>query len=95
MGLILRPEDDELIADEMFRVSLAYEYGQYGLYQDYEKALKHFTLSAEDGLDRSQFYLADMYYSGKGVEKDVSLALKWVEKSLTLVIIMLGLFSPI
>lgn len=50
--------------------------------KDYERALKHFTLAAEDGLDWSQFYLADMYYSGKGVEKDVSLALKWVEKSL-------------
>ena len=52
--------------------------------KDYEKALTHLTKAAEDGLAWSQFYLADMYYDGKGVEKDVSTALKWVEKSFNL-----------
>ncbi len=52
--------------------------------KDYEKALIHFTKAAEDGLECSQFLLADMYYDGKGVEKDVAKALEWVEKSINL-----------
>lgn len=52
--------------------------------KDYEKALIHFTKAAEEGLEWSQFHLADMYYDGKGVEKDVAKALEWVEKSINL-----------
>lgn len=52
--------------------------------KDYEKALVHFTKAAVDGLDWSQFYLAQMYYEGNGVEKNVPKALEWVEKSLNL-----------
>lgn len=50
--------------------------------KDYEKALMHFTKAAEDGHVYAQVYLAEMYYEGKGVEKDVAKALEWVEKSL-------------
>lgn len=84
MGLILQAEDNDLITDDMFRASLAYQYGQYGLRKDSDKTIEYCCKAAEDGLDSSQFYLAQMYYEGNGVEKNVNKVLEWVEKSLHL-----------
>ena len=49
LGLILQAKDDDLIADEMFRASLAYQYGQYGLRKDSYKAIEYCRKAAERG----------------------------------------------
>lgn len=49
-----------------------------------DKAVANLEVAANDGLDWSQFYLADAFYNGHGVERNVGKALQWVEKSLNL-----------
>jgi hypothetical protein len=49
---------------------------EYGV-QDLEEAAKWFRLSAEQGNDMGQYFLAECYRDGKGVEKDFDEALKW------------------
>jgi TPR repeat protein len=46
---------------------------------DFDTALHEFTIAAEQGLDLAQYNLAILYFTGRGVEKNVGLAFKWTE----------------
>ncbi len=45
--------------------------------QDYTKAVKWYTLAAEQGIVGAQSNLGGMYYSGEGVVQDFVLAHMW------------------
>ncbi len=49
----------------------------WGVSQDFEKAIKWWTLSANQGNIYSQFDLAELYHYGQGVSKDYVSAHKW------------------
>ena len=49
--------------------------------KDYKGALKWYKISAEQGYDFAQFYLAMMYHDGQGTEKDDKEAFKWLKKA--------------
>ena len=44
---------------------------------DFETALYEFTIAAEEGLDLAQYNLGILYFTGQGVEKDMSEAFRW------------------
>lgn len=46
---------------------------------NYEVAFREFKAAAEDGLDLAQFNLAILYFTGRGVEQDVTEAARWTE----------------
>jgi TPR repeat protein len=52
--------------------------------EQYEKAMTHLLIAANDGLGDAQCLLANILYEGKGGKKNIEEALKWVEKSLNL-----------
>ena len=49
-----------------------------GVPQDYKTAVKWYTLAAEQGTARAQYYLALMYRDGFGVLQDNVYALMWL-----------------
>jgi TPR repeat protein len=49
--------------------------------EDLKKAIKLFESSSEQGNDESSFNLAEIYYYGRGVEKDFKLALQYYLKA--------------
>lgn len=49
--------------------------------EDLKKAIKLFESSSEQGNDESSFNLAEIYYYGRGVEKDFNLALHYYLKA--------------
>lgn len=49
--------------------------------EDYEEAVRCFTIAAEMGDADAQFYLADCYNNGEGVEKDVDTAIDWYARA--------------
>lgn len=82
-------------ADAQFQVGLNYENG-WGTEENKEDAAKWYWRAAEQGRAEAlewclkeaekgnpvvQFYLASMYYFGRGVEKNKATAQKWFEKS--------------
>lgn len=46
---------------------------------DFETAFYEFTIAAEEGLDLAQYNLGILYFTGQGVEKDLSQAFRWTE----------------
>jgi len=46
---------------------------------DFETALREFTLAAENGLALAQYNLAILYFTGQGVDQDLSKAFQWTE----------------
>ncbi len=67
--------------DEQFDVGMAYFTGKEGVKQNYEEALKWFTLAAENNDDVAQFVIGHIYYFGKGVTIDYEEAVKYFELS--------------
>ena len=49
IGLLLKADTKDLIADEKFRLGMVYGYGQYGVLQDRIKAKEYFRMAAEEG----------------------------------------------
>ncbi|MBQ8703994.1 MAG: SEL1-like repeat protein [Bacteroidales bacterium] len=49
--------------------------------EDYEEAVRCLTIAAEMGDADAQFYLADCYHQGEGVEKDVDAAIDWYARA--------------
>ena len=49
-----------------------------GVPQDYQEALKWFSLAAEQGHASAQRDLGEMYYNGEGVAQDYQEAVKWL-----------------
>ena len=60
-----------------------YEKGSHCYYshKDYEKALKYYRKSAEQGSAKGQAALGWMYYEGKGVSQSDTEAVKWWRKA--------------
>ena len=56
-----------------------YHGGYNGYPQDYQKAFYYFKLSAENGSNKGQFYLAMCYSKGEGTAVDWTEAKKWLE----------------
>lgn len=52
-----------------------------GVKKDPAKAGVHFLAAAEQGVEGSMVYLANMYYSGEGFPKDCKRAEYWIAKS--------------
>lgn len=48
---------------------------------DFETALREFTIEAENGLDLAQYNLAILYFTGRGVERDLERAFHWTEQA--------------
>ena len=59
-----------------------YLYGKiYENEKEYIKSLLYYELSADEGLDLSQFILGKFYFEGKHINKDYLLAAKWFRKA--------------
>jgi len=63
-------------AEAQYNLGVNYETGQ-DIPQDYEVAVKWFTLAAEQGHASAQFSLGGSYYKGQGVPQDYKAAVKW------------------
>ena len=58
LGLIIDADEADVIADEQFRVGMAYHQGAYMLPQDNKKALTYFLKAAERGHAVAQLFMA-------------------------------------
>ena len=61
-----------------FNVGQAYYYG-HGVKQDYKQAYEWYVQAANQDYSLAQMQLANMYFSGKGVEKDVAKAIEIIK----------------
>lgn len=66
----IEPTVSKLKSYVQYRIGKMYCYG-LGTWQDYSQAFDWFLKSAEQGNRFAQFSLADLYYYGNGVEKEV------------------------
>lgn len=58
IDMLLKVDEEDLIADELYRLSLAYQYGHYDLTIDTCKAKHYCKLAAEKGHEVAQLYYA-------------------------------------
>ena len=65
-------------ASALFNIGQAYYYGE-GVKQDYTKAFVWLTKSANQDYSLAQIQLAEMYFSGKAVHKDVQKAIEIIK----------------
>ncbi|EKU50805.1 Sel1 repeat protein [Acinetobacter sp. WC-323] len=65
-------------ASALFNIGQAYYYGE-GVKQDYKKAFVWLTKSANQDYSLAQIQLAEMYFSGKGVNKNVAKAVEIIK----------------
>jgi len=65
-------------ASALFNIGQAYYYGE-GVKQDYTKAFVWLTKSANQDYSLAQIQLAEMYFSGKGVNKNVAKAIEIIK----------------
>ena len=71
---------DRIKAKFNFGLGVCYETGK-NVGQDYNEAVKYYTLAAEAGYADAQCNLGLCYLQGKGVEKDAAKAIEWFTKS--------------
>ena len=77
--LLLQADEQDLIADELFRLSLAYQEGQYGLKRDQQKAMEFCEKAAGKGHTLAQLFLAQwLMQRPDDANKEV---LKWLEEA--------------
>jgi len=65
-------------ASTLFNIGQAYYYGE-GVEQDYKKAFVWLTKSANKDYSLAQIQLAEMYFSGKGVNKNAAKAIEIIK----------------
>lgn len=70
-------------ADAQFTLGKNYEAGRGGLKKDYEQASTWYRLAAEQGDPYAQASLGLLYRFGKGVQRDLVEAYKWLEVSVS------------
>lgn len=58
IGLLLKANEDDLIADELYRLSLVFQYGNYGMSIDESRAIHYCGLAAEKGHEVAQLFYA-------------------------------------
>lgn len=79
IGLLLKADENNLIADELYRLSLAFQYGEYGLSIDEGKAMHYCKIAAEKNHEVAQLFYA-MWLMRK--PDDASLeVLYWLQKA--------------
>lgn len=79
LGLVIDAEDCDVIADEQFRVGMAYQHGQFMLPQDNKKALEYYRKAAERGHAVAQLFMVMgmMQYHDDHNEE----VMKWLHKA--------------
>jgi len=65
-----------------YNLGLMYENGK-GVPQNFEIAIKWYTLAAEQGVARAQYNLGVLYKSGTGTSRDIPRAHKWLNITAT------------
>lgn len=65
-------------ASALFNIGQAYYYGE-GVEQDYTKAFVWLTKSASQDYSLAQIQLAEMYFSGKGINRNVAKAIEIIK----------------
>ena len=73
----LREQAEAGDATAQFNLGVSYDNGQ-GVPQDYQEAVRWYTLAAEQGLALAQFNLGFRYANGEGVPQDDMLAHMWL-----------------
>ncbi len=73
----LQQSAQKQIAGACLSLGLKYEYGN-GVSRDFHKAVCYYLCAARQNWPMAQFFLADFYVRGKGVEKSMSKALAWL-----------------
>jgi len=74
---LLERSAQKQIAGACLYMGLKYEHGN-GVTQDFEKAICYYHCAARQDWPMAQFFLADFYAQGKGVEKSVLKAMAWL-----------------
>lgn len=79
IGLLLKADEDDLIADELYRLSLSFQHGAYGLRIDESRAKYYCKLAAEKGHEVAQlFYAMWLMTKPDDASEDV---LYWLQKA--------------
>ena len=68
-------------ANALYEMGMRYYFGYDGKKQDYNSAFIWFEKAANQGHNKAQFEVCFCLYGGIGVEENVSLAYKWLEKA--------------
>lgn len=79
IGLLLKANEDDLIADELFRLSLSFQNGEYGLPKDERRAYDYCKLAAERGHEVAQLFYA-MWLMRKPDDASPEV-LSWLQKA--------------
>lgn len=79
LGLLIDADDSEVIADEQFRIGLAYYAGDYMLPKDMDKARKYFRKAAERGHAVAQTFM--VMASMRGTDDHNDEASFWLQKA--------------
>ena len=69
---------DKNNASAQFNIGQAYYYGE-GVQQDYQKAFAWYTKATKQDYTLAQIQLAEMYFSGKGANRDVAKAIEIIK----------------
>ncbi|KAK8841544.1 hypothetical protein M9Y10_027166 [Tritrichomonas musculus] len=73
----------KILGDANYYGHSLYDYGHYIL-RDYSKAVKYYELLAIKGISEGMTKLGRMYYKGKGLEKDIKEAQKYLTEAVKL-----------
>ena len=79
IGLLLKADEDDLIADELYRLSLSFQEGAYGLRVDESRAKHYCKLAAEMGHEVAQLFYA-MWLMRKPDDASTDV-LYWLQKA--------------
>ena len=79
LGLLIDAKDSDLIADEQFRIGMAYLGGEFMLPQDTKKALSYFKKAAERGHAVAQLYM--MRGCMKKCDDNSNEVMYWLQKA--------------
>ena len=63
-----------------FELGQMYEFGR-GVPQDYQEALKHYTIAAERGLAQAEYSIGLLFEHGRGMEANPTTAADWYERA--------------
>lgn len=79
IGLLLKANEENLIADELYRLSLVFQYGEYGVSTDEDRAKYYCKMAAEKGHEVAQLFYA-MWLMRKPDDASAEV-LYWLQKA--------------
>lgn len=71
----------KMTAEQLYNEASKYYNGTNGVTKDYQKAFEIYEQAAKKGSARAQYYIAEMYYYGIGLEKDEIVGYQWYKKA--------------